>query len=1134
MSAVVALVTGLSGLACSGAHDHAGGGGVGDTAGDDGGGGGGAGGEGGGAPGSGPDGSSPGSGGGAIPDGGSVVVTPSAPPNHRVLRNLNYDWRFSATDTPTAKDPAYDDSKWNPVSLPHTWNDVDTFQLWINCVNGPTGCKSNSPKELKGWYRKHFTADPSWQGRKVYLEFEGVRNAAEFWVNGTWIGRHENQIGPAGLDVTDAVKFGADNVITVRVDNNMLYREIGNAAGENGVAPQTTPYYQWSAKAFYPLFGGIVKDVRLWVMDKVHQTLPLYSNLGTTGVYVYPTNMDPMAKTANLTFEAEVQNETATPQDVVYTAWAVDATGQVAAQATLPVTTLPACSAPPCATQTLKLTVPMTGIHFWAPDYPYMYTAFTELSVNGQALDVAENHIGIRKADFDAINGLRINGRPFYLKGYSPRTPMGWAVTGISQDWMVDYDLKLMKAGNANFIRPMHVAPRLIQIDSADRQGVIMTCPAGDGEGDTTDPVQWDQRLRVMRDVTIYFRNHPSLMFYEASNSGLTYQHMQDMHDLRNQWDPHGDRFSGLRGTDSLTDPVKDYESPMDTVFTSSVMPSWDAEYARAEAPRRVWDKDTPTLDPNGNFVTGGYLPISSAYHQQQTAANGADGIYPYPGDVFRLNSTEDLALNNTLKFWYHYSRSAFVVPQAQRASKGIMVGGSKIFFADCDSDGRMVATEVARVSGAVDAVRLPKQSYYAMQVAQNPNPQAFILGHWSYAAGTVRTVWVVANTDQVHLVTYDANGNVAKDYGTVGPTPISSQFASENPYAFQFPNVAWAPGKIVATGITGGSEVATDTRTTVGAAASIKLTPVLGPQGFFADGSDIAMVDVEVVDANGQRVPTDQARVDFAWSGTNAAFLGGYNSGIQNSIGPAHLNTEAGINRVFLRATRTPGDGTLTATRGSMTASVKITAQPWTLDAAGLTDQRPQTYPYVLPATEPPPAADTDPTPGPDAGPIDAGPVDPNAILANLAYHGGTGNAVAQIVQNVQATSPVYEDQAWSFGTLPSQLQGATYIESVYADGIVPRSGQVTDMFQFDVLKPAYLYLLFDAASVSANQFPTGYNGVVSFTKQTWTTTINGRTMDVYKSALVQPQELVFPANGDGNVPVSGANPYVILGALQ
>jgi beta-galactosidase len=160
-----------------------------------------------------------------------------------------------------------------------------------------------------------------------------------------------------------------------------------------------------------------------------------------------------------------------------------------------------------------------------------------------------------------------------------------------------------------------------------------------------------------------------------------------------------------------------------------------------------------------------------------------------------------------------------------------------------------------------------------------------------------------------------------------------------ENGYLYTFPDIAFAPGSIKAVGYNGKNIVATHELRTAGPPAVIKLTLHTAPGGMRADGDDIALIDFEVVDAKGERCPTDDARVDFAMDATSAAgpspaiWRGGYNSGKINTTNNLYLNTEDGINRVAIRSTLTPGTIKVTATRdGLKPATVTFTSSPVTI----------------------------------------------------------------------------------------------------------------------------------------------------------------------------------------------------------
>ena len=205
--------------------------------------------------------------------------------------------------------------------------------------------------------------------------------------------------------------------------------------------------------------------------------------------------------------------------------------------------------------------------------------------------------------------------------------------------------------------------------------------------------------------------------------------------------------------------------------------------------------------------------------------------------------------------------------------------------------------------------------------MVQNEQPDLHILGHWSYPATDPRarrlskTIYVIANTQSVELI---VNGKSAG---------INSK--PESGWIFAFPNIEFAPGSLRAVGRNGGK---------AGRAARHRHRRPTRRYQAHADrrpatvcrptAQDVALIDVEVVDAKGQRCPTDDARIDFTFTGP-AIWRGGYNSGKINSTNNLYLNTECGINRVAIRSTLTPGTITITAAReGLKPAQVQIVSK--------------------------------------------------------------------------------------------------------------------------------------------------------------------------------------------------------------
>lgn len=810
--------------------------------------------------------------------------------------SLDPGWKFIRQDVAGAQDTSFDDRAWSTVSTPHTYNDVDSYTSLISHASGDTASHTGP-----AWYRKHFKIPAQYAANKVIVELERIKQGARFFINGTQVGICEDGITACGLDLTGKVNFGAtENVLAVRVDNSNNYVESTTGVG-----------FQWMGKAFNPNYGGLVGHVWLHLPPKVYQTYPLYNNLLTTGIYIYPSgfsNVSPSRGDLTVNVESQVRNESGAAQSVALSVQVVDpSTATSVATFQGPPTVMPDGD-----TAVLAARGPLAGAKLWSDITPDLYQVITRLIVNGQAGNSRTTVTGFRQAEFRGgvgTGGVYINGRFVYLLGFAQRATNDWAALGAAvPDWMHDYNASLVKSSNSNYIRWMHVAPQRVDVAANDRAGIINIAPAGDKEADVTG-VQWTQRTNVMRASIIYLRNHPSVLFWEAGNNGITPAHMQEMRSLKDQWDPNGGRAIGCRsladaggapfaeyfGTIVAFDPNHRFASDADYFRGYSgnyrnQAPVIEAEDERDEAGRRFWDRFSP---PHFGFTPG----AGDTWHWDSESIITGDAATK--AAIWRLD------------IWKNVFSIANTDPARSRYA-----GYASIYWADSNADGRQQSSEVCRVSGKVDAVRLPKQLYYAHRVVGSTQPDIHIIGHWTYPEGTVKTMYVVANTPSVELL---VNGN-----------SLGRSTTPTDHYLFSFPAVRWTPGTIEAVGHdSAGEPVARHQLETAGDPAAIRLTPTVGPGGLKADGADVAMFDVEVVDAAGRRCPTDEAPIDFTVTGP-AIWRGGYNSGVIGSINKTTLLTEAGINRVFVRSTLTPGTITVTATRGGLvSATAYVTSSP-------------------------------------------------------------------------------------------------------------------------------------------------------------------------------------------------------------
>lgn len=226
--------------------------------------------------------------------------------------------------------------------------------------------------------------------------------------------------------------------------------------------------------------GGIPKNVFLHVTDKVYQTLPLYSSLRTTGVYVYATDFDIPGRKAKIHAESEVKNDASEARTFGYRVTILDPDDKVVKTFEGEKLTLQ-----PGTTGLVKAAADVNGLHFWSWGYGYLYKVKTALlDEKGEAFDEVMTRTGFRKTRFGE-GKIWLNDRVIQMKGYAQRTSNEWPAVGLSVPaWLSDYSNGLMVEGNANLVRWMHVTPWKQDVESCDRVGLLQAMPAGDAEKD--------------------------------------------------------------------------------------------------------------------------------------------------------------------------------------------------------------------------------------------------------------------------------------------------------------------------------------------------------------------------------------------------------------------------------------------------------------------------------------------------------------------------------------------------------------------------------------------------------------------------------------------------------------------------
>lgn len=777
----------------------------------------------------------------------------------RTKYNFNSGWKVFVGDAQGAEQPGFDDVAWKSVTLPYAWNEDEAFRKDIRDLT-----------DSIAWYRKRFKLPVAAKGQKVFLEFEGIRQAGDFYINGKHVGLHENGVTAFGFDITEHVRFGEENIVAARIDNNWDYRE-----------KATNQKYQWEDRNFNANYGGINKNVFLHVTNRVYQTLPLYANLNTTGVYVYATDYNIKNRSAIIHAESQVTNATGEPQEVSYDVVITDLENK-------PVKTFTGGTKiiHSRGTAIIKASAPVGNLHFWSWGYGYLYNIKTILKINGQPVDEVTTRTGFRKTEFK--NGMiYLNDRVIMVHGYAQRTSNEWPSVGLSVPaWLSDYSNGLMVKSNGNLVRWMHITPWKQDVESCDRVGLMQAMPAGDAEADVSG-VRWEQRKAVMRDAIIYNRNNPSIIFYECGNENISEAHMIEMKAIRDQYDPNGGRAIGSR--EMLTSTTAEYGGEMLYTNKSSDIPVWAMEYSRDEGSRKYWDDFTPPFHKDG----------AGPLHNGQDASG------------YNRNM-ESHAIEN-VKRWYEFWR------ERPGTGKRVSSGGVNIIFSETNTHHR--GEENYRRSGEVDALRIIKENFYAHKVMWDgwvePEKHGIhIIGHWNYKAGVTKNVYVISTADHVEL---RING------GFVGFGEKSDGFL------FTFKDVEWKDGNIRAIGYDdNGKALCSAIKYTTLEPVAIRLINIASPKGFIADGHDLALVEVEVVDRMGRRVPTALNMVNFKMTGP-AVWRGGMAMGPDNYTLTQDFPVEGGVNRALIRSTTTPGTIVITASSpGLKAATLTLHTKPF------------------------------------------------------------------------------------------------------------------------------------------------------------------------------------------------------------
>lgn len=850
-------------------------------------------------------------------------------------------WRFNLGSG--SADPAYNDSAWRDVDLPHDYSIEQSYTTSGEAESGylPGGT---------GWYRKTFTLSPEWEGKYITIDFGGVYMNATVYLNGEELGFHPYGYTAFSFELPqDKLNFEGENVIAVEVEHQ-------------------TPSSRWYSGS------GIYRTVHLTVTDPVH--------VAKSGVYVTtPKLADTNGSDGTMNMKTTVENTSAKPTSVTVKQTVYKQGSEVSAATTTTETAIEiAAGASADITQTAKIENPA----LWSPDSPALYTLKTEVLVGNSVVDTCETEFGFRWTTFDKVYGFALNGVKTKLKGVCMHHDQG---SLGSEAWYraIERQVEILKEMGCNAIRVTHnpAAPELIEI--ANEKGIMLIDEAFDTwtnpkNGNTHDYSQWfnvvigndnailggkanmtwaefDIKAMVNQD-----KNSPAVIMYSLGNeilegiSGNANNYPSIASDLivwiqeidttrpptfgDNKLKEGNDTAIQVANAIANQGGIVGYNySTIDKLNDGAANKGWlvyHSETASAVNSRGIYDRKAS----NGDGGKGDYLLTS---YDKSAVGWGA-----VASDAWWRTITDD---NSTGEFvWTGFDYIGEPTPW-------IGIGGGAV--------GTWPSSPKSSYFGIIDTNGLPKDSYYFYQSQWNEDVTTLhLLPTWNRSDvvfGSNNDVEVVVYSDAPVIKLYLNGNEVGTATSTLNTTSQGYTYRTWTSGTGDFDQKSghqslyatfWVPytegklevkafeadGTTLITGTKGRSYVETTY-------AATQLTLEADRTSITADGDDLSYITISVKDQKGNLINTDDVSIQLSIEGNGKII------GVDNGRQPDHTsyqsltrNTGAGQLVAVVQSTDKAGSFKVTATTADGLSS-NVTVKTVASDGGSSTEKRVVSY---------------------------------------------------------------------------------------------------------------------------------------------------------------------------------------------
>ncbi|HTW46749.1 MAG TPA: glycoside hydrolase family 2 TIM barrel-domain containing protein [Acidobacteriaceae bacterium] len=800
----------------------------------------------------------------------------------RIRETFDFDWRFTKGDTSGAELPSFADASWADVDLPHDWS-IEGPYSETEPASGPGGYL---PTGI-GWYRKRFTIPASDHGRVVTLEFDGVYQNSEVWINGHSLGVRPYGFIPFAYEITPCLRFGAENVVAVRVDNSR----------------QTS--CRWYSGS------GIYRHA--WLLT----TAPL--RIAYWGTFVSSPQVG--ADRATVRVETTVTNGLDHPASCALATALLDADRNIVASQETPHTI--AAGASFRFTQELTVANPK----LWSVDQPYLYTVRCKLREGSRIVDVCDTPAGIRSAVFDVDRGFLLNSEHVKLRGVCVH-PEGGCVGAAVPERVWERRLAELRAMGCNAIRTSHNPFAAEFLDLCDRMGFLVMNEAFDEwrvpKGQIKDGYhlyfdEWHER--DLKNFVHRDRNHPSVVLWSAGN------------EVPDQSAPDGvEALRGLLAIFHAEDPTRPVTVACDQIASEPLA-------------NRVRPEFLAELDIVGYNYVDRWRERADLYYSIDRAAfptrrfigTESVAIGGIRGEYRDLVAQKG---DGAVPWFFHPSNLRIDAEQLwQFVDLHDYVAGD-FLWTGIDYLGESRWPMKSAPSGALDTCCFRKDSFYFYQSQWTAQPMVHLFPHWNWkgSEGAIIPVVCYTNCDTVELFLNGKSLGV-KGYefprlgmeGRYGNYPPRARVLRTTADLHLSWDVPWEAGTLRAIGTKDGKTAVVEEIFTTGDPAVLLVTADrtrLAAVCHDIARRDVAHLTVDVQDAQGRTVPTADNDVTFAIEGPGRLI------GVDNGDPFSHTSYKASSRRAFnglclaiVESTAKAGQINVTASSpGLQSASVVLT----------------------------------------------------------------------------------------------------------------------------------------------------------------------------------------------------------------